>query len=637
VDRTFYVTTPIYYVNAEPHIGHAYSTIVADTLNRFYRALGYETRFQTGTDEHGEKVVQAAQKEGKEPRPYADRISHLFRQTWPELHIQPDHFIRTTDPEHINVVTDILRRVHEAGDIYFSEYGGQYCVGCERFYTEREIVDGRCPDHQTPLTFVKEANYFFRMSAYQDWLIRHIEEHPDFIRPERYRNEVLSFLKEPLEDLCISRPKSRLTWGIPLPFDENYVTYVWFDALINYLSGLGYPDGPLFSKFWPSVEHIIAKDILKPHGIYWPIMLKAAGIAPYRHLHVHGYWNLDQSKISKSLGNVIRPQRLKERFGTDAVRYFFLREMVFGLDAQFSEEGLIQRVNADLANNLGNCFSRTLTMIEKYCGGGIPKPRELGPEEQAMKDQLLQVRQTVSGELRKVALHKALMALWEVIDGANKYIDTQAPWALAKDASQQDRLQTVLFVLAEILRQTAVLLAPFLPQTARSMLEQLGCRPEKESLSWEEELVWGRLAPGTQVARGPALFPRIEVKKEKLPPLPQKLPRVESEVPALMPIEEFKKWDLRVARVLSAERIPKTDKLIKMKINLGEERTLVAGIGRDYAPEELVGKSLVVVANLQPTKLMGVESQAMLLAAGDGGSLKVVVPEGTVPPGTKVK
>ncbi len=635
--RTFYVTTPIYYVNAEPHIGHAYSTLVADTLNRFYRTQGYETRFQTGTDEHGEKVVQAAQKEGKEPQPYADRISQLFRQTWPELTIQPDHFIRTTDPEHIQVVTAILTRVYQSGDIYFSEYGGQYCLGCERFYTEREIVDGRCPDHQTPLTFIKEANYFFRMSAYQDWLIRHLQENPDFIRPERYRNEVLSFLKEPLEDLCISRPKSRLTWGITLPFDENYVTYVWFDALINYLTGLGYPDGPLFAKFWPAVEHIIAKDILKPHGIYWPIMLKAAGIAPYRHLNVHGYWNLDQSKISKSLGNVIRPRQLKERFGADAVRYFFLREMVFGLDAQFSEESLIQRVNADLANNLGNCFSRTLTMIEKYCGGGIPEPGELGPEEQSAKDLLLQVGQTVRQQVRKVAFHKALMALWEVIDGANKYIDAQAPWTLAKDPAQKGRLQTVLYVLAETLRQTAVLLAPFMPQTARSMLEQLGCRPEKEIVEWEVALDWGRLAPGIPVARGPALFPRIEVKKEPPPPSPKKAPAVATEVPSLIPIEEFKKWDLRVARVLSAERIPKTDKLIKMIINLGEERTLVAGIGRDYTPEELVGKSIVVVANLKPTKLMGVESQAMLLAAGDGKSLAVLVPERAVPPGAKVK
>jgi methionyl-tRNA synthetase len=634
---TFYVTTPIYYVNAEPHIGHAYSTIVADTLSRFYRAQGYETRFQTGTDEHGEKVVQAAQKEGKDPQPYADRISQLFRQTWPELNIQPDHFIRTTDPEHMAVVTAILTRVHASGDIYFSEYGGQYCVGCERFYTEREIVAGRCPDHQTPLTFIKEANYFFRMSAYQDWLIRHLQENPDFIRPERYRNEVLSFLKEPLEDLCISRPKSRLTWGIPLPFDDNYVTYVWFDALINYLAGLGYPDGPLFSKFWPAVEHIIAKDILKPHGIYWPIMLQAAGIAPYRHLNVHGYWNLDQSKISKSLGNVIRPQQLKDRFGADAVRYFFLREMVFGLDAQFSEENLIQRVNADLANNLGNCFSRTLTMIEKYCGGAIPEPGAPGPEEQEMKDHLLQVRQTVSQEVRKVAFHKALMALWEMIDGANKYIDTQAPWALAKDPALKDRLRTVLYLLAETLRQTAVLLSPFMPQTARSMLEQLGCGLKKEPVSWEEELVWGRLTPGTLLARGPALFPRIEVKKETPPPPPGKVPPLETTAVPLLSIEEFKRWDLRVARVLSAERIPKTDKLIKMKIDLGEERTLVAGIGRDYAPEDLVGKSIVVVANLKPSQLMGVESQAMLLAAGDGKSLVVVVPERALPPGAKVK
>ena len=644
MDPVFYITTPIYYVNAEPHIGHLYSTLVADTLLRFYRALGYSVRFQTGTDEHGEKVVQAAQKEGKDPKSYADRISGLFREAWPELNIRPDHFIRTTDAEHIRAVTQILQRVYDSGDIYFSEYGGHYCVGCERFYVERELVDGCCPDHQQPLQYVKEANYFFRMSSYQDWLINHIREHPDFIRPERYRNEVLSFLSDPLEDLCISRPKSRLTWGITLPFDDQYVTYVWFDALINYLTGLGYPDGELYARFWPAAQHIIAKDILKPHGIYWPTMLKAAGIEPYRHLNVHGYWNLEQSKISKSLGNVIRPRALKEKYGVDAVRYFFLREMVFGLDAHFSEESLVQRINADLANNLGNCFSRTLTMITKYAGGLVPVPGEAGESEEALQGLLSRSAGDVRQEVKKFAFHKALMSLWEVIDGANKYIDTQAPWALAKDPGQADRLQTVLYTLAEILRQVAVLLFPFMPQTAGQMLARLGLPAAAEALNWDQALFWGGLPPGSPVEIGPALFPRIEVRKEapSASPLPKKQLEAAAPAPTLppaagLPIEAFQQWDLRVARVLSAERVPKSKKLIRMEIDLGEKRQLVAGIGQDYAPEEMIGKSIVVVANLQPTKLMGIESQAMLLAANDGEHLKIVVPEGEVLSGAKVK
>ncbi|MCU0578951.1 MAG: methionine--tRNA ligase [Desulfobacterota bacterium] len=648
MNPVYYVTTPIYYVNAEPHIGHLYSTLVADTLNRFYQSLGYATRFQTGTDEHGEKVVQAAQKEGKDAKAYADRVSRLFREAWPELNIRPDRFIRTTDEAHIRVVTQILQRVYDSGDIYFSEYGGHYCVGCERFYVDRELVDGCCPDHKQELHYVKEANYFFRMSAYQDWLIGYIRENSDFIRPERYRNEVLSFLSEPLEDLCISRPKSRLTWGITLPFDDRYVTYVWFDALINYLSGLGYPDDALYSRFWPAAEHIIAKDILKPHGIYWPTMLKAAGIEPYRHLNVHGYWNLEQSKISKSLGNVIRPRDLKDKYGVDAVRYFFLREMVFGLDAHFSEEGLIQRINADLANNLGNCFSRTLTMIARYSGGLVPVPGETGAEEEALKDLLARCAREVRQEVQKFALHKALMSLWEVIDGANKYIDAQAPWTLAKDPGKADRLQTVLYFLAETLRQVALLLAPFLPQTAEQMLTRLGLQYDAPVPQWDRVLDWGGLPPGSPVEVGPALFPRIEVKKEvpAATPPPKKQVEAAPQAPAApspvppqtgLPIEAFQQWDLRVARVLSAERVPKSKKLIRMEIDLGEQRTLVAGIGQDYSPEEMVGKHIVVVANLQPTKLMGVESQAMLLAANDGEHLKIVVPEGEMPPGAKVK
>lgn len=637
MEKIFYVTTPIYYVNAEPHIGHAYSTLVADTLNRFYQSLGYSCRFQTGTDEHGEKVVQAAQKKGLEPKPYADRISHLFRQTWPELNIQPDRFIRTTDADHIRMVTYILNKVYESGDIYFSEYEGQYCLGCERFYTERELVDGLCPDHQSKPTLVKEANYFFRMSAYQDWLIDHIKTHPDFIRPERYRNEVLSFLSEPLEDLCISRPKSRLTWGIPLPFDDNYVTYVWFDALINYLTGVEYPEGPLFSRFWPSVQHVIAKDILKPHGIYWPTMLKAAGIEPYQHLNVHGYWNIDQAKISKTLGNVIRPKDLIERFGTDGVRYFFLREMVFGLDAHFSEEAMIQRINADLANNLGNCFSRSLTMIEKYCGGTVPEPEGFGPAEEALKERARLVLEVMDQEIRKLAFHKALMALWELVDEVNKYIDSQAPWALAKEEANKPRLLTVLYTLAETLRQIALLLFPFMPQTSSLMRQQLGMEKEKEVPKWTEEMAWGGFVSGTKIQKGPALFPRIETEKAKPAPLPKTQKEPVAPVPPQLSFEEFQKWDLRIAKILSAERVPKSKKLLKLEIDIGEKRTLVAGIGQDYAPEELPGREIVVVANLLPTKLMGVESQAMLLAARDEKGLKLIVPEGEIFPGTRVK
>jgi methionyl-tRNA synthetase len=637
LEKTFYITTPIYYVNAEPHIGHAYSTIIADTLNRLHRCLGYESRFQTGTDEHGEKVVQAAQKGGLEPQAYADHISGLFRSTWPELNILPDRFIRTTDPDHIRTVTYILNRIFEKGDIYFSEYEGQYCLGCERFYTDRELVDGCCPDHRSKPILVKEANYFFRMSAYQDWLIDHIRTHPDFIRPERYRNEVLSFLSEPLEDLCISRPKSRLTWGIPLPFDDQFVTYVWFDALINYLSGLDFPDGEKYLRFWPSAQHIIAKDILKPHGIYWPIMLRAAGVEPYRHLNVHGYWNMDQTKISKSLGNVIRPKDLADRFGTDAVRYFFLREMVFGLDAHFSEEAMIQRINADLANNLGNCFSRSLAMIEKYCQGTIPEIEELSPEEERIKALSGRVRETVKRETLDFSFHKALMALWELVDEANKYIDTQAPWVLAKSPQNKSRLMTVMSTLAETLYQIASLLTPFLPQTAIKMRQQLGLAEPENEIRWSQQTLGSGSVSGQKIRKGPALFPRIETEKVKAaaPSVPS--PSTEPPSAGLLSFEEFQKWDLRVARILTAERVPKSKKLLKLEVDLGEKRILIAGIGQDYDPQTLIGRSIVVVANLEPTRLMGVESRAMLLAARDDKGLKLIVPEGEVEPGSKVK
>lgn len=509
--KRFYVTTPIYYVNDKPHIGHTYTTIVADTLKRFYDLLGYETFFLTGTDEHGEKIVEAAKKAGQPTDVYVAGMSAIFKETWEELNLSNDAFIRTTDEGHIEVVQLILRRIYDTGDIYFGTYEGNYCTGCERFLTARELVDGKCPDHQVEPVQSKEENYFFRMGKYQTWLIEYIRKHPGFIRPERYRNEVLGFLSEPLNDLCISRPKSRLNWGIPLPFDENFVTYVWFDALINYVSALGYPEKALFHKFWPVANHLIAKDILKPHGIYWPIMLKAAGIEPCYHLHVHGYWNMDEGKISKSLGRVIDPLKLKNLYGLDAIRYFLMREMVFGLDCNFSEETLIARINADLANNLGNLFSRSLTMVKKYFESVIPEPTTPTEREEALESMALGVVQDYEPLMKDFSFHKALGVIWELVNGVNKYIDDMAPWALAKDRTDLGRLKTVMYCTLESLRFISILLSPFMPEISQKMLAQLGIKeppPKFHTLH-----VWGGIRSGTKIGTSTILFPRIDTSK----------------------------------------------------------------------------------------------------------------------------
>jgi methionyl-tRNA synthetase len=506
---TYYLTTPIYYVNAEPHIGHAYTTVVADALARFHRLLGAETRLQTGTDEHGDKVMEAAAAAGLPVKEFVDRISAQFRQSWDELDISYDHFIRTTDPGHVKVVQEVLGRVHAAGDIYFGEYGGLYCFGCETFYLERDLVDGLCPDHKVKPHYLKEENYFFRMSRYQGWLLDYIHDNPDWIRPERYRNEVLALLKDPLEDLCISRPKARLEWGITLPFDTRYVTYVWFDALLNYLSGLDYPTGSPYQKFWPA-EHIIAKDILKPHAIYWPTMLASLGLTPFRHLNVHGYWQAAEGKMSKSLGNVVAPRALVARYGVDQVRYFFLREMVFGLDAHFSEAALTARINADLANDLGNLFARSLGMAFKYRQGVVPAP---GVPEALDEEITLAVQKMAAAFMNyfpELEFPKALGLLWEFIGQLNRYIVTSAPWELAKQPGAAARLDTVLYHLLESLRWIAALLRPVMPGSAVKMAEQLGLGLALWDQPLPQVLKWGRLLPGSHLSQGPALFPRID-------------------------------------------------------------------------------------------------------------------------------
>src|SRR6266849_5728488 len=626
--RTFYLTTPIYYVNARPHAGHAGTTIMADAMCRYRRLAGDRVYFLTGTDEHGDNIARTAAKAGVTPQTHADGIAAAFQDTWRRLGITNDDFIRTTEPRHRAVVQAILQKLFDAGEVYFGEYGGNYCFGCERFYTDKEVVDGKCPDHKTPLTFIKEKNYFFRMSKYQDWLVKHIEEHPEFIQPERYRNEVLGFLREPLQDLSISRPKSRLEWGIPLPFDDEYVTYVWFEALINYLSALGYPDGALYEEFWPHAEHLIGKDILKPHAVYWPTLLKAAGIPLYRRLNVHGYRSYGGGKMSKSVGNVVEAFKLTDKYGRDAFRYFLLREMNFGLDASFGEEAFVGRLNADLANDLGNFASRATTMIVNFGGGRIPAPGGASEPELALRGALERAVADVDAAMEDFAFQRALAAIWEFLGFANRYVDATAPWTLAKDPAKRERLDTVLWTLGESLRCLGILLDPFVPDAAAKIRAGVGSDAPRL-----QDIAWGGLAAGASVQKVAGLFPRIDIKASE-DPKSGAAPGGAGKIP----IADFAKVELRVAEVLAAERVAKSKKLLKLTVKVGEEtRTLVAGVAEQYEPEALVGRKVVIVANLEPATLMGVESNGMVLAASHEGTVSLLTLDKDVPSGSKVK
>lgn len=652
--ETYYITTPIYYPSDNLHIGHSYCSVAADTMARYKKLRGYEVFFLTGSDEHGQKIAKKAAEANLSPKEYVDGIVKNIKALWELMDVKYDKYIRTTDEEHVKCVQKIFKKLYDKGDIYKSEYEGWYCTPCESFWTETQLKDGMCPDCGRPVQKMKEESYFFRLSAYQDRLIKYIEEHPEFIQPVSRRNEMLNnFLLPGLEDLCVSR--TSVKWGIPVPFDENHTVYVWLDALTNYITALGYlsEDDSLFKKYWPAQLHLVGKEIVRFHTIIWPAILMALELPLPKQVFGHGWLVFGGEKMSKSRGNVVDPVALCERYGSDALRYFLMREMTFGSDGNFTNEALISRINSDLANDLGNLLSRTTAMIDKYFNGVLPAPEAPEEIDGELRELCMQTVKEYASKMDELQFSAALAALWQYISRCNKYIDQTMPWALAKEESKKARLGTVLYNLAESLRIIGVLSSPVMVRTSAQIFKALNT----DKTSWESLNAFGALEPGSNITRPDALFPRIDMEKElqALEALnPSKSGAVSPEKDSVsqksvspkgqegskeqITIDQFDKLDLRIGVIKYSERVKGADKLLKSIVDIGEERTIVSGIANWYSPEELIGKEVVVVANLKPAKLRGILSQGMILCGeNEKGELKIISPEAVLGAGAKVK
>ncbi len=674
--KTFYITTPIYYPSDKLHIGHSYTTVAADAISRYKRLRGYDVMFLTGTDEHGQKIQRKAEAKGVTPKQYVDDIVAGINELWKLMKITNDRFIRTTDKGHESAVQKIFKKLYDNGDIYKSEYEGWYCTPCESFWTKTQLKEGKCPDCGREVELTKEESYFFRLSKYQDRLIKHIEENPDFIQPVSRQNEMLNnFLRPGLEDLCVSR--TTFNWGIPVTFDEKHVVYVWIDALSNYITALGYMSGDdsAYGKYWPADVHLVGKEIVRFHTIIWPAMLMALGEPLPKQIFGHGWLLLDGGKMSKSVGNVVDPVALINKYGLDAIRYFLLREVPFGSDGVFSNEALFQRINSDLANDLGNLLSRTVAMIDKYFGGILPEQQVEGDFDNELKSVYRQLPQRVEELMDKLQFSTALTEIWKAISRTNKYIDETMPWVLAKSEENKPRLAAVMYNLAESLRIISILIQPFMPETPGKMWKQLGIE-DSGALEWDSTKQWGFYPAGVSVQKGDVIFPRIDIKKEledieamsleykksasagsnsaaKAQPAAndkkaQEASSGKSENAGnatnnkcgennQITIDDFAKLDLRVVKVIEAQKVEGSDKLLKLKVELGGEiRQVVSGIAKHYSPESLVGKSVILVANLKPVKLRGIESQGMILAASNDETLAVATLDGPIDSGSKV-
>lgn len=643
--KNYYVTTPIYYVNGDPHVGSAYPTIATDVLARYKKLKGYNTYFLTGTDEHGQKVEEAANSRGITAKELVDEMAPRFAAMWKKLNIKNDDFIRTTEERHKKSVYKIMKKVMESGDIYLGEYEGLYCVPCETFVPESQTAEGnKCPDCGRPLTTVKESSYFFKMSKYQDQLLKYIEDNPGFIQPEYRKNEVVSFIKQGLKDLSISR--NTFKWGIPLEANPEHVVYVWFDALVNYITAVGYENNQeMFDKYWNNAEvvHIIGKDILRFHAVIWPTMLMSAGIKIPTKIYAHGWWTSEGEKMSKSKGNVVDPASEAEKYGIDAFRYFVLREVPFGSDGDYSRKAMVQRINSDLANDLGNLLNRTIGMSKKYFDGVVVEGTGEEIFDTQIKELFNNTLSQLDEDINNIQLSKALETIWRFISRMNKYIDETMPWSLAKDEAKKPRLAMVMYNLVEALYKIAVIISPIMPDTANEILRQLGTGEKAENIMLDTLKVWGNMKIGTKLEEAKPIFPRVEFEEstETLPTAPKKTElkkeeKQQDESNQNIGIEEFKKVKIQVAKILEAGKVEGADKLLKFKVSLGNEtRSVISGIAKFYDPVTLVGKKVLMVTNLKPVKMKGILSEGMLLSTSDNGNLKLIEIDDMVPEGSE--